>query len=247
MYTNKFYLALFFCMSLNISSTFAKPVPDDGGDDNEISVGIDVERIATYVDGSFKDKYDDKLEGYDSNQKDDCHSYGSNMGCSYKRSSSIGSDALGHKSNTNAVAGAGYEHKNQKVYGAEAGHNGDIAIGETNLKYGAEVGSSASYDKTYLGGNIGSKAEVSGSVGAFGLDVGAGYGVGLAADVGYDSHERSVALVATTPVGEFGGKVGCKTKVCVFGCLSITFCWVGSSSKEQYNLLCNQSVSRQVA
>ena len=224
MYTNKICVALFFCIMLNILSTFAKPVPDDGGDDTDLSIGIDAERIASYVDGSFKDKYDDKLDPYDSNQKDDCQDHLSNAGCSYQRSSSVGSDVLGHKSNTNAVAGAGYEHENQHVYGAEASHNGNIAIGESNIKYGAEVGSSASYDKTYLGGNIGSKAEISGSVGAFGVDVGAGYGVGLAADVGYDSHEKSVALVATTPVGEFGGKVGCKTKVCVFGCVSIKFC-----------------------
>jgi len=238
MYTNKIPLTLLFCMMLNISSNFAKPVPDDGGDDSEINIGIDAERIGTYVDGSWKDKYEDELDGYDSKQKDDCHSFGSKNGCSYKRSSSIGSDALGHKSNTNAVAGVGYEHENQKVYGAEATHNGNIAIGESNIKYGVEAGSGASYDETYLGGSIGSKVEASGSVGGFGVDVGAGIGVGLGADVGYNSHEKSVALVATTPVGEYGATIGCKTKVCFVGCVSVTFCWVCALTKYLHNLLC---------
>ena len=68
MYTNKIPLALLFCMILNISSNLAKPVPDDGSDDSEINIGIDAERIGTYVDGSWKDKYEDELDGYDSKQ-----------------------------------------------------------------------------------------------------------------------------------------------------------------------------------
>jgi len=228
MYTNKIPLALLFCMMLNISSNLAKPAP--GVD----TVDIDAKRLGTYIDGSWTDKYKEELKGYDSKQKHDCHSlesYGSNKGCSYERSSSIGSEAFGHTSDTNKVSGAGYEHENQKVYGVDATHNGNIALSEVDIKYGLEAGSSASYDETYLGGSIGSKAEASGSVGLGPVAVGAGIGVGLGADVGYNSHEKSVALVATTPVGEYGATIGCKTQVCIVGCLSVTFCWVCSLTK----------------
>ena len=152
----------------------------------------------------------------------------SGKGCSFKSQSSIGSDVLGHSSNTHALAGGGYEHENQKVYGAEVEHGGNIAVGETNIKYGAEVGSVASYDKTYLGGSIGSRVGASGSVGAFGVDVGAGIGVGLGADVGYNSHEKNFAAVATTPIGEYGGAIGCTTKFCFIGCVTIKFCYLDS-------------------
>jgi len=221
MYTNKKGLALLFCIMLNISSTFARPVPepepDDDGDDTDISVGIDAGRIATYFDGSFMDKYNDTLEGYDSQYKHDCRS----KGCSHDRSSSIGSDALGHTSNSNLVLGVGHEHENQTIYGAEVTHNGDIAISEVNIKYGGELGLGASYDETNLGGSIGYKYGASGSVGALGVDVGAGIGFGLGADVGYNSHEKSVALVATTPAGEYGVKVGCKSQFCYVACISV--------------------------
>jgi len=229
MYTNKIPLALLFCMMLNISSNLAKPVPDDGSDngDDGINIGIDARRIETYLDGSWKDKYEDELDGYDSKYKHDCHSldsYGSKKGCSFERSSSIGSKAFGHTSNTNKVSGVGYKHENQTIYGVEASHKGNIALTEVDIKYGAEGEYGASYDETYLGGSIGYKGELSGSVGVGGVDVGLGIGAGLGADVGYNSHERSVALVATTPAGEYGAKVGCKTKFCFVGCLNLTFC-----------------------
>ena len=248
MYTNKIYLVLFFCMVMNIAPSSSKPVPSSKAKSVPgIDVGIDVDRILSYVDGSFKDKYNDTLDGYDSQQKYDCQNIGSKGGCNYERNSSIGSDALGYKSDTNAVAGAGYEFENQIVYGSGATHNGDISLGEGNIKYGLEADLiPLSYDKTHLGGSIGAKVGASGSIGGFGVDIGAGIGVGLGADVGYNSHEKSVALIATTPVGEFGAKGGCKTKVCFIICVSVNFCWVCNSSKALYNLLCYQECVAQI-
>jgi len=242
MYTNKIHLALFFFMMLNILSTLAKPVPNDGSEGSDIDIGFDAERIGSYFDGSWKDKYEDESENH-YKQETDCHS---EKGCSYKGTTKFGSDALGHKSNTKAVAGVGVEHENQKVYGAEATHHQNIPIGEANIKYGFEAGSAASYDKTGLGGSIGSKVGGSLSGGAFGVDVGAGIGFGLGADVGYNSHEKSVALVATTPAGQYGAKFGCETQVCIVGCVSVSFCWICSSSKALYELFCDQKCINQI-
>ena len=52
----------------------------------------------------------------------------------------------------------------------------------------------------------------------------AGVEVGVAADAGYNSHDKNVALKATTPVGAYGLKVGCKNEVCFVGCFSLSIC-----------------------
>ena len=57
-----------------------------------------------------------------------------------------------------------------------------------------------------------------------GVSVGAGIGVGLGLDAGLDREDKNVGLTALTPVGSFGAKVGCKTKVCLFACVGLTFC-----------------------
>ena len=48
--------------------------------------------------------------------------------------------------------------------------------------------------------------------------------VGVAADAGYNSYDKNVALKATTPVGAYGLKVGCKNEVCFVGCFSLSIC-----------------------
>ena len=57
-----------------------------------------------------------------------------------------------------------------------------------------------------------------------GVDLGVGYGVGLGLDAGLDKEDKNVGLTALTPVGSFGAKVGCKTKICIFGCVNLTVC-----------------------
>ena len=55
--------------------------------------------------------------------------------------------------------------------------------------------------------------------------VGLEYGVGLGVDGGYNTRDKNFGGSAVLgPLGSFGAHVGCKTKVCIFGCLTIDFC-----------------------
>ena len=216
--------SLFLVLLQASSLTFAKPIAQDDGLGAE-DIAIDFDTFKSYTDGSWKDKYDDStFDGYEANQKHNCDESGSQEGCHYTRNSSVGSDAFGHTSNSKIVAGAGYEHEKQKIYGAEAEHKGNLQIGEASIKYSGEIGSSAKYDETYLGGSIGPKVGGSVQGTAFGVGVGAGIEVGAAADVGLNSHDKNVALKATTPVGAYGLKVGCKNEICFVGCFSFNVC-----------------------
>ena len=210
--------------------TYARPKPIEveadvgeiGGSD--VGLAIDFETLKSYADGTFKDKYDDKLEGYEANQKHTFDDFVSNDGAHYNRESSVGSDALGHKSESKVVLGAGYEHENQVVYGGEVEHEGTFQLGETKLQYGGEASSSVRYDETKLGGSLGPKAKASVKGTAFGVGLGASAEVGLAAEAGYNSHEKNVALKAVTPVGAYGAKIGCLTEICFVGCVSVSLC-----------------------
>jgi hypothetical protein len=192
-------------------------------DDGEIA--IDFETLKSYVDGSWKDKYDDSsFDGYQRNHKHNCNGVEFQRGCHFKHNSSIGSDWLGYKSKSKAVLGAGYDHEKQKVYGTELEHKGTLQVGESSIKYEGEAVSSASYDETKLGGSIGPKVGGSVKGTAFGVGLGASIQVGLAAEGGLNSHEKNVGLKAVTPAGAYGVKIGCKTEVCVVGCFSISVC-----------------------
>ena len=41
---------------------------------------------------------------------------------------------------------------------------------------------------------------------------------------GLNKEDKNVGGTLHTPIGSFGAQVGCKNKICVFGCLSFTFC-----------------------
>ena len=206
--------------------SYARPSPQEieADVDDGIGISVDGETIKSYADGSWKDKYDDNLEGYGVKQEVNCDDTSSSAGCHYTRESSVGSDAFGHESNSKVLVGAGYENEKQVVYGTQAEHEGTGKIGETKFHYGGEASSSASYDETKLGGSLGPKASASVSTTAFGVGAGASIEVGLAAEGGINSHEKNVGLKAVTPAGAYGAKIGCKTEVCFVGCVSVTFC-----------------------
>ena len=222
-YRNKNAIVICLILIQFILLVYGRPKPDEGGVGLE-DIAIDVDAIKSYTDGSWKDKYNDTFDGYEAAQKHNCKGMDDQEGCHYTRNSSLGSDWLGHTSNFKAVLGAGYEHEKQIVYGTEAEHKGKVQLGESRFKYEGEAVSSAKYDETLLGGSIGPKVGGSVQATAFGVGVGAGLRVGIAAEGGYNSHEKNVALKATTPVGEYGLKVGCKNEVCIVACLSISVC-----------------------
>jgi len=212
--------------------TNARPKPQGGDaelgvqiDTDDGDIAIDIETLKGYVDGSWKDKYEDvNFEGYQRDHEHNCNNANSKSGCHYNRNSSIGSDWLGHKSESKAVVGSGYEHEKKVVYGTELEHKGAFQLGESSIKYEGEVVSSATYDETKLGGSIGPKVGGNVKGTAFGVGLGAGIEVGMAAEGGLNSHEKNVGLKAVTPVGAYGLKIGCKTEVCVVGCFSISVC-----------------------
>ena len=223
-FSRNIFMILILCMMQEILLISAKPTPDDDGLGLE-DIAIDLDTIISYTDGSWKDKYNDSsFDGYDVKQGHNCDDAASQEGCHYTRIASIGSDAFGHQSNSKVVAGSGYEHEQQTIFGAEAEHKGKVQLGEANIRYKGEVVSSAKYDETYLGGSIGPKVVGFVQATGFGVGVGAGVEVGVAADAGYNSHDKNVALKATTPVGAYGVKVGCKNEVCFVGCFSLSIC-----------------------
>ena len=65
------------------------------------------------------------------------------------------------------------------------------------------------------------KTEVAGNLGGV---VGASYASGAGIDIGLDEERRSVGTDITTPVGSFGGHVGCVTEVCLFACVNVRVC-----------------------
>ena len=220
---SKFVITMIIFVIQVISLSHAKPLPEDDGLGLE-DIALDVDAIKSYTDGSWKNKYNDTFDGYEAKHGHNCDGIGSQEGCHYTRNASLGSDWLGHKSNFKFLLGTGYEHEKQTVYGTEVEHNGNVQLAEASIKYEGEAVSSAKYDETYLGGSIGPKVGGSVKATAFGVGVGAGLRVGVAAEGGYNSHEKSVGLIGTTPVGEYGLKVGCKNEVCFVGCFSIAVC-----------------------
>ena len=227
----KIFVVLFVSTRLFLA-TNARPKPLGSdvelgleADTDEGEIAIDFETLKSYVDGSWKDKYDDgSFDGFQRNHKHNCNEVKSQNGCHYNHNSSIGSDWLGLKSKSKAVLGAGYDHEKQTVYGTELEHKGTLQVGESSVKYEGEAVSSASYDETKLGGSIGPKVGGSVKGTAFGIGIGASIQVGLAAEGGLNSHEKNVGLKAVTPAGAYGVKIGCKTEVCVVGCFSLSVC-----------------------
>ena len=65
------------------------------------------------------------------------------------------------------------------------------------------------------------KAEVAGNLGGI---VGASYASGAGINIGLDEEKRNVGTDITTPVGSFGGHVGCVTEVCLFVCVNVRVC-----------------------
>merc|ERR1719510_1805909 len=112
---NKKFLVTILIVVQFSMCTYARPKPQeieaDVGDYGEVA--IDLETIKGYVDGTWQEKYDDDFEGYEANQKHNCDELDDKSGCHYNRESSVGSDAFGHKSESKAVFGAGYEHEKQ--------------------------------------------------------------------------------------------------------------------------------------
>ena len=195
--------------------TYARPSPQEieADVDDGIGISVDFDTWKKYADGTWKDKYDDDLKGYGVKEEVNCDETSSSAGCHYNRESSVGSDAFGHESNSKVLAGAGYEHENQVVYGIEAEHEGTGKIGESKFNYGFDASSSASYDETKYGGSIGSKASASLGVNQSGVGVGGSMEFGLAAEGGINSQEKNVGLKAVTPAGSYGAKIGCKTVI----------------------------------
>ena len=60
--------------------------------------------------------------------------------------------------------------------------------------------------------------------GNFGGRVGASYATGAGIDIGYDKRQRNIGTDITTPVGTFGGHLGCITEVCIGPCVNIRVC-----------------------
>ena len=60
--------------------------------------------------------------------------------------------------------------------------------------------------------------------GNFGGMVGASYATGAGIDIGYDQRERNVGTDITTPIGTFGGHVGCITEICIGPCVNVRVC-----------------------
>ena len=60
--------------------------------------------------------------------------------------------------------------------------------------------------------------------GNFGGMVGASYATGAGIDIGYDQRERNVGTDITTPIGTFGGHVGCITEICIGPCINVRVC-----------------------
>ncbi len=50
------------------------------------------------------------------------------------------------------------------------------------------------------------------------------YGKGLGIDGLYNTRDKNFGGSVVLPQGSFGAHVGCKTKVCIFGCLTVNFC-----------------------
>ena len=65
------------------------------------------------------------------------------------------------------------------------------------------------------------KNKISGSLGGV---VGASFASGAGINIGLDEEKRNIGTQITTPVGSFGGHVGCTTEVCLFACVSLTVC-----------------------
>ena len=57
-----------------------------------------------------------------------------------------------------------------------------------------------------------------------GVSVGVGYGLGAGVEGGLNKEDKNVGGTLHTPIGSFGAQVGCKNKICLFGCFSFTFC-----------------------
>ena len=61
--------------------------------------------------------------------------------------------------------------------------------------------------------------------GNYGGVVGASYATGAGIDIGYDKRQRNIGTDITTPIGMFGGHVGCITEVCIGACVNVRVCW----------------------
>ena len=79
---------------------------------------------------------------------------------------------------------------------------------------------SVHFARTKVEANL-AKAELSGNIGGV---VGASIASGAGINIGLDEERRSVGTDITTPIGSFGGHVGCTTEVCLFACVSVKIC-----------------------
>jgi len=213
----------------------ARPQPDSveiaGGDfglsveagDGDGSLLLDTDKIKTYVDGTWVEKYDEPLT---LNHKGDSKDTGCNDavgGCKFAREGSIGTDYLGAEHKTNYHIGLN-DAGNSTFLGASIKQDAKLKIGESSINYNFDTSSGAGYDQSGYGGEIGAKAEVGGGVESFGVGLGAKIAVGLAAEGGINTADNNLGAKVTTPVGEFGAKFGCKNEVCIFGCVSLSVC-----------------------
>ena len=65
------------------------------------------------------------------------------------------------------------------------------------------------------------KSEIEGNLGGI---VGASFATGAGINIGLDEKRLSVGTDITTPIGSFGGHVGCVTEVCLFACVNVRIC-----------------------
>jgi len=202
-------------------------IPDSGlivdADYGDGSFLIDTDKIKTYTNGKWEEKYDEPLALNGRNDFKDTGCNDAVGGCKLAHEGSIGTDYLGHEHSTNAHIGVN-DDGDSVFIGGSYEHDAKVKLGESSINYNVDTSSGAGYDQSGYGGEIGAKAEVGVGAESFGVGVGAKFAVGLAAEGGYDSEDNNVGGKVTTPAGEFGVKLGCTNEICFFGCVSISIC-----------------------
>eukprot|EP00092_Neocalanus_flemingeri_P105961 GFUD01135891.1.p1 GENE.GFUD01135891.1~~GFUD01135891.1.p1 ORF type:complete len:758 (-),score=144.05 GFUD01135891.1:151-2424(-) len=125
--------------------------------------------------------------------------------------------------NQDGKAGVSAHVEDNGEYNAQANAGTGLTLGGVvNLDVGSKAESKYIVDQGSI--DIGTRVGVNANsdIAGVGLGVSQDSGVGVSGGLNYKDDNLGASVL--TPVGSYGAHVGCKTKICFFGCIQITVC-----------------------